>query len=197
MNLETTEFFLGLDLGQKQDFSALACVQKLSGPLSCYDLRHLERLNLNMSYPAVARHTQELVGKTTRHGKTTLVVDATGVGVPVLDLLHAYGVRPVAVTITGGQSISGNGCNLRVPKRSLMRTLVALFGAGRLRIAAKLPHSIELTEELSNVQVKINRRTRHESYGARGAKRHDDLVLALALAVWYAEVSTEGRALSI
>jgi hypothetical protein len=189
---EAVEFFLGLDLGQKQDFSAFACVQKVPGPLSGYDLRHLERLNLNMSYPAVARHTQDLVAKTRSHGKTTLVVDATGVGVPVLDLLRAYGVRPVAITITGGQSISGTDCDLHVPKRTLMRTLVALFGAGRLRIAAKLPYSIELTEELSSVQVKINRRTSHESYGARGAKRHDDLVLALALAVWYAEFRAGG-----
>ena len=84
--------------------------------------------------------------------------------------------------------------HLHVPKRALIATLVALFEAGRVGIAAEFPNSAELIEELLNVQVKINRRTRQESYGAKGKQRHDDLVLALALAVWYGEKAhADGR----
>jgi hypothetical protein len=188
------DFFIGLDLGQKRDFSALAVVERLPGPSPEYHVRHLERLNLSTPYPVVAARARDLVAMTALQGKTELVVDATGVGVPVLDLLRAHGLRPVAITITGGHSTSGLGAHLHVPKRALIATLVALFEAGRVGIAAGIPNSAELIEELLNVQVKINRRTRQESYGAKGKQRHDDLVLALALAVWYGEKAhADGR----
>ena len=181
------EFFVGLDLGQKRDFTTLAVVERLCSSLPCFHLRYLERLNLNTSYPAVAERVRDLFAKVALRGKTTLVMDVTGVGVPVYDLLHARGVRPVAVTITGGRSISGIGSQLRVPKGTLIGTLAKLFETGRLKLAAGIPNAAELIEELLNMQVKIHRRTRQESYGAKGSQKHDDLVLALALAVWYAE----------
>ena len=177
------ELFIGLDLGQKLDFSTFAVVERLLGSL----LRRLERLNLNTPYPAVAAHARDLLGKTANHGNAKLVIDATGVGAPVLDLLHAQGVCPVAITITAGRSVSGAGPHFHVPKRVLMRTLAALFGAGRFKIASGIPNSAELIEELLNLQAKIDRRTRQDSYGAKGKQKHDDLVLALALAIWYGE----------
>jgi hypothetical protein len=39
-----------------------------------------------------------------------------------------------------------------------------------------------VSEELLSVHVKIHRRTRQESYGAKGRRQHDDIVLVLALA---------------
>ena len=187
MKPDPAGFFVGLDLGQRLDFSALAVVERLPGPLPCHHLRHLERLNLNTPYPAVAQRARDLVATTALHGTTKLVMDATGVGVPVLDLLQAQGVRPAAITITGGHSTSGTGQHFHVPKRALIATLVALFKAGRLIIAAGIPLATELIEELRNFQVKIHSRTRQESYGAKGRHQHDDVVLALALAVFYAE----------
>ena len=92
MKPEASGFLIGLDLGQKRDFSALAVVERLPGRLPEYHLRHLERLNLNTPYPAVAARACDLVAKSARHGDTKLVMDATGVGVPVLDLVQAQGV---------------------------------------------------------------------------------------------------------
>ena len=144
-------------------------------------------MNLNTPYPTVAARGRDLLANTARHGDAKLVMDATGVGVPVIDLLHAQGVRPVAITITAGRSVSGTDPHFHVPKRVLMRTLAALFGAGRFKIAAGIPNSAELIEELLNLQVKISTRTRQDSYGAKGKQKHDDLVLALSLVVWYGE----------
>ncbi len=187
VKLGAADFYIGLDLGQKHDFSTMAILEKRPGPARGYRLRHLERLNLNTAYPVVAQRAQLLVAMTAHHGHTRLVMDLTGVGAPVFDLLQAAGVRPVAITITGGRSVSGTLEHLHVPKRVLIGTLAALFAAGRLKIAAGIPHAAELIKELQNFQVKINRRTRQESYGAKGARKHDDLVLALALAAFYAE----------
>lgn len=170
----------------------MAVLEKRLGAVACYYLRHLERLQLRTPYPVVAQHTQLLVARTARYGNAQLVMDRTGVGAPVFDLLQAAGVQPVAITITSGRSVSGTPPHLHVPKRVLIATLAALFGAGRLKLAAGIPYAAELTEELLNFQVKINRRTRQESYGAKGRRKHDDLVLALALAAFYAENSSSG-----
>jgi phage FluMu gp28-like protein len=187
MKPAATDFYIGLDLGQKHDFSTMAILEKRPGPACGYRLRHLERFNLNTAYPVVAQRAQVLVAMTARHGRTQLVMDLTGVGAPVFDLLQAAGVRPVAITITGGRSVSGTLEHLHVPKRILIGTLAVLFGAGRLKIGERIPHAAELAKELQNFHVKINPRTRQESYGAKGGRKHDDLVLALALAAFYAE----------
>jgi len=187
MKPSEADFYIGLDLGQKRDFSTIAILEKRSGPVRGYHLRHLERIKLNTAYPAVAQRAQILVGMAACYGPTQLVVDLTGVGAPVFDLLQAAGVDAVAITITGGHSVSGPREHLRVPKRVLVGTLAALFAAGRLKIAAGIPHAAELIKELENFQVMINCRTRQESYGAKGGRKHDDLVLALALAAFYAE----------
>jgi hypothetical protein len=48
------DYFIGLDLGQKHDFSTFAVLEKHSGAVARYQLRQLERLDLNTPYPVVA-----------------------------------------------------------------------------------------------------------------------------------------------
>jgi hypothetical protein len=45
----------------------------------------------------------------------------------------------------------------------------------------------ELVRELENFKVKVNIHTAHDSYETWRESDHDDLVLALALAFWWAE----------
>ena len=78
-------FFLGLDLGQVSDYTALAIVEKLGRHGDeAFHLRHLERLALGTSYPDVARHVKALLATEELAQKTQCVVDATGVGRPVV-----------------------------------------------------------------------------------------------------------------
>ena len=59
-------------------------------------------------------------------GCCTLILDAAGVGLPVVDLFKAAGIAPVAVGITGGSSVRQADQSFHVPKRELIRTAVAL-----------------------------------------------------------------------
>jgi hypothetical protein len=59
--------------------------------------------------------------------------------------------------------------------------------AGRLKIASALPEAATLTKELQDFQMKITLATGHDSYGAWREGAHDDLVLALACALWCGE----------
>jgi hypothetical protein len=182
-----SRFFVGLDLGQKRDFSAVAVVERVSVDSVVYHLRYLERIALGTPYPAIVDRVYELLKSAALCGSPTLVTDATGVGLPVVDLLHKRGISPVAVTITGGSNVSGRSDVFRVPKRILISALVRLFETGRLKIADGIPSSTELVQELLDFKVRINPRTRHESYEAGRRDSHDDIVLAVALACWYGE----------
>lgn len=177
------EYFIGLDLGQKRDYTAIAIVERDGERLA---LRHLERLKLGTAYGHVVDRVQELMRITMLHGSVILVMDATGVGLPVFDELRSRGFNPVGVTITGGRSVSVTGGIVKVPKRVLVVTLVTLVESGRLKIATGLPNAPELIDELLGFKIRINRRTRRETYQAGRGTAHDDIVVAVALACFLA-----------
>jgi hypothetical protein len=91
------------------------------------------------------------------------------------------------VTITAGQkAIAADGGGWLVPKKELVSTLLVLLAAHRLQVSPTLAEAPTLVRELLNFQVKVTRAA-HEAFGTWLEGDHDDLVLALALAVWYAE----------
>jgi hypothetical protein len=116
-----------------------------------------------------------------------LVTDATGVGRPVIDMMSKAGLRPIAITITGGfdeNMVLSN--DWRIPKRNLVSTLAVLLQSGRLKVAPDLVEGETFVTELSNFKVKISA-AGHDSYNAWRESIHDDLVLSVALAAWWGE----------
>jgi hypothetical protein len=161
-------FFLGLDLGQAQDPTALAAVERLEpfgGSNAYYHVRHLERARLGMPYTGIVSRISTLLDRDPLCGRTRIVVDATGVGAPVVDLLIQARMSPVAVTITAGETVSGDGAAYRVPKRDLVGTLQVLLQSGRLKIADAIPEARLLVQEMLAFRVKITT-SAHDTYGA-------------------------------
>lgn len=180
-------FFVGLDLGQAQDYTAIAVVEKPAHAeeKAVFHLRHIERPRLSTPYPVIVARVKELMESEPLRERAHLIVDATGVGAPVVDLLREAGLSPTPVTITGGDAVAWEKGGYRVPKRDLVSTLQVLFQSGRLLIAEGLPEAPLLVQELLNFKVRINIKTAHDSYEAWREGVHDDLVLATALACWY------------
>lgn len=182
-----TKFFLGLDLGQSSDYTALCVLERISdGKEAAYHVRHLERVR-NVSYPQIVNKTTEIMQSPALHDQAALVVDQTGVGAPVVDLFRQAGLNPVGVLIHGGDKASREGDTWRVPKRDLVGSLQVLFQSERLKISKKLPLASTLQAELLNFKVKIDPITAHDSYSAWREQDHDDLVLSVALAAWWGE----------
>jgi hypothetical protein len=192
-----SRFYLGLDLGQAQDWTALAIVERLKSPEReggndappppwVYHLRHLERVPLGTPYPAIVDRVCALLATSQLSGVTDLVVDATGVGRPVVDLLRAARLRPTAVTITSGDVETRDGSDWRVPKRDLVIGLQVLLQTDVLKVADGLREWPTGLRELLAFKVKIDPLTAHDSYGYAREGVHDDLVLAVALACWRA-----------
>jgi hypothetical protein len=122
-----------------------------------------------------------------------LVVDETGVGVPVVENLRLDMARAqvdghlIAVTITAGDAVSNpEPARWRVAKKQLASVLMTLFGAHRLEIV-DMPGGLRdlLIREAQSFTTKIAPEGDETVEAWRDAE-NDDLVLALALACWAA-----------
>jgi len=118
-----------------------------------------------------------------------LVVDGTGVGAAVVDMFESAGLRPLAVTITGGNEASIDGAARRasVPKRDIVNSSLVLLQSERLRIAESLLCKDELVKELLAFRRKVSLAGRDTYANEWREAAHDDLVLALGLATWFRE----------
>jgi hypothetical protein len=199
-------YILGVDLGQANDFTALSILEKHRDTTSeirqqgfepptatttiknIFHLRHLQRLKLGTGYPQIVDIVSTML-KALPPAKQApaLVTDATGVGRPVIDMMTKAGLRPIALTITGGFDENRVLSNeWKIPKRNLVSTLAVLLQSGRLKVAPDLAEGETFVSELSNFKVKISA-AGHDSYNAWRESVHDDLVLSVALAAWYGE----------
>ncbi|OPY57383.1 MAG: hypothetical protein A4E49_00048 [Methanosaeta sp. PtaU1.Bin112] len=180
-------FYIGLDLGQASDYTALIIVESIPDPGGkIYHVRRLERIR-GEPYPKVAEKVKAIMASPALAGKTALVVDQTGVGRPVVDLLREAGLKPIAVSIHGGDAVSQDGPTWKVPKRDLVGVLQVLLQQQRFKVSDQLKLGPVLQTEMLNFKVKIDPITAHDSYSAWRDNEHDDLVLSAALACWWAE----------
>lgn len=184
-------YVTGLDLGQKRDFSAIALLEIAERTHDRRDavtwehvrdtrarIVYLERVELGTPYPDVVAHVTELMSDA-RLKDSTLVVDATGVGAPVVDMLRRADLpcRLMPVTITGGEHDAAVRGGYHVPKRELLTGLQVLVQSGGLQIPRKLMLADALIQEMVGMKE-----------GSR-----DDLVLAISLAWWWARKSEAWR----
>ena len=181
-------YTIGVDLGQVADFTAVAVLEE--DPSRHYALRHIERFR-NRPYPEIVTGIDRLVRRLPV--RPSLAVDATGVGRPVIDMIREASIPAelYPVTITGGDAVTKDGHEYRVPKRDLCSCVAVLLQTGRLKIARGIPHAATLHHELTRFRVKISP-DGHDSYAAWREADHDDLVLAVAVACWMNEHGRDG-----
>jgi hypothetical protein len=194
-----TTYFIGVDLGQRQDHTAIAVIERAEGLMM---VRHIERVALGTPYPMVVASLREMVCRKEVRGRCALVVDGTGVGAPVVDMLRGAGLgcEITAVTITGGEREhrGGGGQRVTVPKRDLMAGVQVALEQGDMRIARRLKQAGSLVRELVDVRMTAGLGSGRVRIGADGYGEHDDLVVAVALACWRArrrEVGERGQRL--
>ena len=203
-------YYLSIDLGQANDFTAISIVERIltrDTPMKYrkelvmhaddpnryekeFNLLHLERPPLGTPYTAIVDRTLELYDSPKLEGRVkAVVIDTTGLGTPVYDLMVKANIMRFinGVTITGGSTVTyelkRGGIRFNVPKRDLVAALQLSFQNKELKIAAGLPNAEIFVHELTNFKVKINVNG-HDQYEAHRQGDHDDLVLSVAMAVW-------------
>jgi hypothetical protein len=211
-------FVVGVDLGLQADPTAVAIVERIDGvvdfnpewerhggcgtmqqPALRYECRHLARLPLKLAYPDQVARVAELMARKPLRGAVPpaeLLVDATGVGLPVAQQFERAGLRPIKVLITGSEDQASftNGA-WHVGKALLVSTLDALLHNGELVFAKALPEAPAMEAELKDFRRFVSAAGRSSWEARSGA--HDDLVLAVAIACWWASrpvnVASAGR----
>lgn len=192
------KFTLGLDLGQRRDYSALAVIEpaEIIGPRDPVTwefkrerrvrVRHLERVRLGTRYAHVIDRLESVVRRIRAFGHCSVVVDSTGVGGAVIEWIRDRALRCelVPVLITAGDRPERRHGEWHVPKHVLIGKLKVLFERGELILPDRLPATRRLIEELTAVEARPSANGVRR-YAAWSEGAHDDLVLALALAAWW------------
>ncbi|MBP7865716.1 MAG: hypothetical protein KA419_07170 [Acidobacteria bacterium] len=192
-----TDFILSVDLGCMGDFTALSVCEivRPGGPRrelseeetpKVYHFRHLHRMKRGTTYPEIVALIARMMDSPELRGRTDLVVDQTGVGLPVVQDLRRVGLNPKGIVITAGnEAADGADGSCHVPKSYLVSSVQLVMGYGRLKWAARLEHAELLEGELRDFQMRVTA-TGRETFNAREGA-NDDLVLSVAMAVWYGE----------
>lgn len=177
-------YYIGIDLGSLIDYTAIAIIERMSPKL--LGLVHLGRLK--GPYPEQVLIIRSLLNRPPLdRTPSVLVVDSTGAGLPVVDLMREEDLNPVGLTITasGDHKWDWREKNATVSKLDLVSQLQIQLQNGRLKLAEGLDLADLLINEMQDFQVKISDNTGRATFSARSGA-HDDLVLAAALATWAA-----------
>jgi hypothetical protein len=211
------QFLVTADLGFSQDHTAICVLERTEATTgverkewvdeedpwdsayileeewkSAYELRWLERPPLKTSYPDICSRLQDMLFDPALRGNATLIVDATGVGRPVVQMMEEMGLSPVSVLVTGGsrESMDDEGM-FHVPKKVIVTSLQMVFQERRIKVAEDLELVPVFLKELDNFKMKMNTQTGNTSYEAWRSSDHDDLVFAVGLGAWYGERQNE------
>lgn len=175
---------VGIDVGQVGDPSAVAVAEtETREDGQHYIVRHLERLSLGLAYPAQADRLVailEAVRARNTGARIVPVLDVTGVGLAMMDLLRDRGEYEVeGVSLTGSDNLHRKepyrwSCG----KSVLVSSLLVTVQGGRIHLP-DTEDARALASELAHFRAETTASGR-TTYNARSGK-HDDLLIALGL----------------
>jgi hypothetical protein len=117
---------------------------------------------------------------------STHLIDITGVGQAVWDMMLRRGLNPIGISITGGLQSYPAPYGYTVPKADLITTLQLALRQRCIKFAKGLDEGIveQIKHEFSTFKEKpkLNGGTTFEAWRE---KDHDDIILALAINVWW------------
>jgi len=189
-------FHIGVDLGQRVDYTGFVVVEQQVVVSSRRDpvtyefererrmyVKLVERVRLGQGFHEVVEEIERLThAPELSEGNVTTAVDATGLGIVVSEDLRRKRLRGelYPVVITGGQEGVYRDGYYPTPRTELLLGVQKAFEQQGLRVAGELPMWGALEGELLAMRkVQSARGPRFETQG-----KHDDLVFALALALF-------------
>jgi phage FluMu gp28-like protein len=163
------EFFVGLDLAQTRDYTALAMVERVDGRLF---LRHLKLFQQPTIYATVLGYLKSLQDRW--HGFEKIRVDFTREGPSFIADMEAAGIH------------NAEGVNFSVPRKSEMASLLKQRMANHQFYYPLLhwerPYRGEICTELNVERYSLNKDGAIGYHHPQGT--HDDVFWAIALATY-------------
>lgn len=222
--IDGKEYIVSVDLAKKRDATAIQIyrdkpevIPTIPGsPRRLKVVNYLElayqRKIQQMNYLDQVRFIVDITNSVDISNNFTLLVDGTGVGDPVVDIMRENGLNPIPIIFTSGGSINEiaqpfgqvfgsssstrlNGMKvlkeIRVPKDTLVHAGMLVMQQKRLRTAYNLDHKEEFAMQLQRFVGKVNEKTKRVSYGNESDDIHDDFVVAFLMAAWYSAYKRE------
>ncbi len=152
-----------------------------------FDAIWLERFPAGRPIPAVVARVSELISGERLAKNCHLLLDITSTGAAPLRVFEGSGLYPTAIELTNTGSEEYSGGVQRVPLRDVIGAAQVVLQTDRLKVASALKLASTLVGDLQSFDPKPAAR----GLDLRGG-RNSDLVLALAVALWWADDLTWG-----
>ena len=190
----TDQYIISLDPAQLRDWSALAAVRMRYNQATQkfgYDLVNMDRRQ-KIGYDLIVDWAVNAFNTPAFHVPVPalFLLDATGPGLALKDMLRLKGVRCKPIIITSGQNVIRDGPFIHVGKPRLFGKFMAAFDSGRVRISPAMLIYSTLEKEMVNFRAKLSSSGNAMFEAAPG--ENDDLLFSLAMAIWYGEEILRG-----
>ena len=196
MNNAVLHYIVGVSIGSMMEPTAIAILEQEARVRAGYDaythalrLRHLERVPLDMRYPDMVDRVGDLISKLEdqeQSDETDLIVDVTGTGRAVGNLMVESGLNPIRVTITCGVGEDETEWrNWRLAKTELVGGLQVTLQSDRLEVASGIELVPTFVSELQTFKMRAPVINANDPESWREGQ-FDDLVFAVGLANWRA-----------
>ena len=212
------QYICTVDLAKKRDYTTIQIYRDTpevrhypeeSGRspqiINWMDLTYQARMQ-GIRYTEQSKKIVELLKRVNLLNNVQLLVDGTGVGEAVVDIMREDGLMPLPIISTGGNNVnevysdfgnvfgSSQGQKLRgvqvikemtVPKNDMVHAAMVVLEQGRLRMANNLQHTDDFRKQLSRFKGKFNDKSGRTKYENDSDTDHDDFVVCYMLASWW------------
>lgn len=162
------------------------------------DIVYIKTFN-NATYPDMVKAIADCAGHSEIVNNSELIVDGTGVGEAVVDLLREKGLAPIPIIFTSGNTVNEtyydmgsvfSGTNqlrgarmlksINVPKQHLIDAGKIMLQQRRVRIAPGLQGAEDFRNQLAGFTNKPNGKTEADT-----EMTHDDKVVCFLMGAWW------------
>jgi len=193
---------LACDVGGRQDYAALCGIQIQKGPMHKlgeggprqFVVTYLDQM-LGLGYLQVEEAMTALLEYYANKEPCYLVpvVDARGVGAPIVELLAERDVRPIGLMATTGFSesrpsaiLGGKALEIKVSNTKLLAAIRTARANDELVIDEDLDMAGELAKQMMNVEPQLTEKKKSERFDAPTGQ-HDDLLAATMMGLYVAQ----------
>lgn len=170
---------LGWDVAQTTDSSIIAVIE-FDGNPAMYWIRRIVKLPRGMPYDQQVREVREIFFQ---YQSPALLIDRTGVGLPICDMIVSGGMQPIQVSLTSGDVMSiPENLKVNLPKKDMVAAITKVIQERRLKVVAGCENAALFRTELKNFQLKVSA-SGHNTYNAASGQ-HDDTITAVGLCLW-------------
>lgn len=163
--IEGENYDMGVDLAKYNDYTVLITIKKSTNKVVNFQRFNETSWNLQK---------QKIIATATRYSRARIIPDSTGVGDPIVEDLQREGMSVYYDRKAGRDGFKFTNTS----KEQLIENLIIAIEQKKVTF----PKIEVLIDELKDFEIEITE-AGNRRYGAPGSK-HDDCVIALALALW-------------